>query len=479
MHLTELTGEALNGGANVEIAGISCDSRTVEPGYLFAALPGTVHDGAAFIAAAKARGAVAVLGRPGIASEGLPLIADNEPHRRLALLAARFFGRQPETVVAVTGTNGKSSTVGFAAQIWQALGERAASLGTLGVEGVESGLPAGLTTPDAPALHAVLSRLADLDVTRLAMEASSHGLAQHRLDGVRLAAGAFTNLSRDHLDYHGSEDAYLAAKCRLFSELLPTDAAAVLQADGAWFEPVRAAAQARGLKIVSVGHAGHEIRVLRRQAEADRQLLDVELFGQRRNIALPLPGAFQADNALLALALVVACGGDADRAAEALQDLQGIRGRMEVAGRTADGAPVVVDYSHTPDSLRQALRALRPHVRGRLLVVFGAGGDRDPGKRPLMGAAAAEEADLAIVTDDNPRSEDPAAIRHAVLGGAPEALEIGDRRAAIARGIDELAAGDLLLVAGKGHEQGQERAGTVLPFDDVSVVRDCLAGGRT
>ncbi len=475
MHLTELTGEIAPGAGDVEIAGISCDSRTVRPGYLFAALPGAERDGAEFVAAAKARGAVAVLARPGTDSGGLPLVVDNEPRRRLALLAARFYQPQPETAVAVTGTNGKSSTVGFAVQLWQALGLRAASIGTLGVQGVDSPLAAGLTTPDAPTLHAILQSLALDGVGHVAMEASSHGLVQHRLDGVRVRAGAFTNLSRDHLDYHGDAEAYLAAKSRLFGEVVAADGTAVIWADGNWYEPLRRVATDRGLAVWSVGHAGAEIRVLRRQAEADRQLLDIELFGRRRNVTLPLAGAFQADNALLALALVVASGGDADRAADALSGLRGIRGRMETAGLAAGGAPVVVDYSHTPDSLRQALAALRPHVRGRLLVVFGAGGDRDPGKRPLMGRAAAEGADLAIVTDDNPRSEDPGAIRGAVLEGCPDAIEIGDRRAAIARGIAELGAGDLLLVAGKGHEQGQERDGVVLPFDDVSVVREILA----
>ncbi len=464
---------------DVDIASITADSRTVGPGALFAALPGGRVDGRAFIADAVARGAAAVLAPTGTAwPVGVPprrLILHPEPRRALALLAAAHASAQPRTVVAVTGTNGKTSTAEFLRQLYAAAGRRAASLGTLGV--VAPGWPAeaGLTTPDPVALAAVLARLAREGVEAAAIEASSHGLDQFRLDGVRLAAAGFSNLTRDHLDYHGGMDAYRAAKLRLFAALLPAGAPAVActTLDSATLDALRAIAGQRGLRLQLVGEGGDAIRLLRATARPDGQVLEIEAGGMRREVALALPGRFQADNALLAAGLALATGLDA--ALDLLPALRGVRGRMELAARLPNGAAAYVDYAHTPDALERLLTALRPHTAGRLHVVFGAGGDRDRGKRPLMGAAAARLADQVIVTDDNPRGEDPAAIRAAILAACPGAREIGDRAAAIAAGLDALGPGDVLAVAGKGHEQGQTAGGVTVPFDDVSALRR-LAG---
>ncbi len=394
-----------------------------------------------------------------------------EPRRRLAQLAAGLAGGQPRVVVAVTGTNGKTSTVEFLRQIWIAGGKPAASLGTLGLiaEGFDPG--PGLTTPDPVSLAQTLARLARAGVQHAAMEASSHGLDQFRLDGVRLAAGAFTNLTRDHLDYHGSEAAYRAAKLRLFAELLPTGAPAVASSemDATTLAALADIATARRLDLRTVGEAGSAIRLLAVEPRPDGQLLRIDAAGVRREVVLPLPGRFQADNALMAAALAAALG-ERD-VLDRLPSLRGVRGRLELAARLPNGAAVYVDYAHTPDALERLLTALRPHTAGRLHVVFGAGGDRDRGKRPLMGAAAARLADVAIVTDDNPRSEDPAAIRAAVLAACPGGREIGDRARAIAEALNGLGPGDVLAVAGKGHEQGQTIGDTVIPFDDVDVVR--------
>ncbi len=472
------------------IRGLTADSRAVAPGFLFAALPGSRTDGRAFIAEAVARGAAAVLAPEGLAwPEGVParpLITDADPRRALALMAAALHGgAQPATVVAVTGTNGKTSTVDFLRQLWALDGGRAASLGTLGLvaEGFDPG--PSLTTPDPVALHATLAALARAGVERAAMEASSHGLDQRRLDGVRLAAAGFTNLTRDHLDYHGGMDAYRAAKLRLFDALLPRGGTAVLNADSDAFQAfagasLRAAAARRGLPLLTVGEAGRDVRLLRQTPLPDGQVLAVEAFGARRDaLRLALPGRFQADNALLALALAVATGMDPGRAIGLLPRLAGVRGRMELAARLPNGAAVYVDYAHTPDALERLLAALRPHVSegGRLHVVFGAGGDRDPGKRPLMGAACARLADRCWVTDDNPRGEEPAAIRAAVLTGCPGGVDAGDRRAAIAAALAELRPGDVLAVAGKGHESGQTVGGVTTPFDDAAVVREIAGGG--
>jgi UDP-N-acetylmuramoyl-L-alanyl-D-glutamate--2,6-diaminopimelate ligase len=463
----------------LEIAGITADSRRVTPGFLFAALPGSRLDGRAFIADAVSRGAVAVLAPEGTAwPPGVPprpLLEDREPRRRLAQLAAGLAGSQPRVMVAVTGTNGKTSTVEFLRQIWIAGGKPAASLGTLGLiaEGFDPG--PGLTTPDPVSLAETLARLARAGAQHAAMEASSHGLDQFRLDGVRLAAGAFTNLTRDHLDYHGSEHAYRTAKLRLFVELLPSGAPAVASSemDATTLAALTDIAMQRRLELRTVGEAGSAFRLLSAKPRSDGQILEIDAAGVRREVMLNLPGRFQADNALIAAALAAALG-ERD-VLDRLAALRGVRGRLELAAQLPNGAAVYVDYAHTPDALERLLTALRPHTAGRLHVVFGAGGDRDRGKRPLMGAAASRFADVAIVTDDNPRSEDPAAIRAAVLAACPGGREIGDRARAIGEALNGLAPGDVLAVAGKGHEQGQTIGGTVIPFDDVDVVRRLVA----
>ncbi len=468
--------------AALDVAGVTADSRQVVPGDLFAALPGSRADGRAFIADAVERGAIAVLAPddtewpPGVPPR--PLIRDPDPRRRLAQIAAVLAGPQPDTVVAVTGTNGKTSTVEFLRQLWSGAGLAAASLGTLGV--IAPGFPPGpgLTTPDPVTLAEILAGLRRKGIRHAAMEASSHGLDQSRLDGVRLTAAAFTNLTRDHLDYHGSLEAYRAAKLRLFTDLLPEGAPALACADmdPVTLDALRDVAQCRHLDLRTVGEAGDMIRLLRVTPRPDGQVVTVEVGGVTRDLMLPLPGRFQADNALLAAGLAMALG--QRDALDRLSALTGVRGRMEQAARLENGAAVYVDYAHTPDALERLLTALRPHTAGRLVVVFGAGGDRDRGKRPLMGAAASRFADLAIVTDDNPRGEDPASIRAAILAACPGAHDIGDRAQAIAAGLDALGPGDVLAVAGKGHEQGQTIGGTVVPFDDVGIVR-ALVNGRS
>lgn len=458
-----------------DIAGITADSRAVAPGWLFAALPGAMVDGRRFIADAVARGAVAVLAPLGTEwPAGVPprpMILDAEPRRVLARLAAIQAGAQPRIVTAVTGTNGKTSTVEFLRQIVGAI-MPAASLGTLGV--IAPGRPggAGLTTPDPVSLAGTLAALAQDGVQFAAMEASSHGLDQFRLDGVRLSAAGFTNLTRDHLDYHGTMDAYRAAKLRLFTDLLPAGARAVASTalDDQTADALRTVAASRRLDLGFVGEGGGLIRLVRATPHPGGQHLEVEAGGVRREIELPLPGRFQADNALLAAALAPVPG-----ALDRLAMLTGVRGRMELAATLPNGAAVYVDYAHTPDALERLLAALRPHTAGRLHVVFGAGGDRDRGKRPLMGAAAARLADAVTVTDDNPRSEDPAAIRAAILAACPGARTVGDRKQAIAAALDDLRPGDVLAIAGKGHELGQTIAGITYPFDDVAIVQQ-LAG---
>ncbi len=454
------------------MTGITADSRQVRPGMVYAALPGVRFDGRDFIGDAVARGAVAVLAEPGTTwpagVSARPLIVDPKPRRALARMAALHAGPQPRTVVAVTGTNGKTSTAEFLRQLLALSGMRAASLGTLGLIGPGSASGPGLTTPDPVALAETLATLARDGVQAVALEASSHGLDQCRLDGVRLAAAGFSNLTRDHLDYHGTLDAYRDAKLRLFREILPTGAPAVVCADleGAALDALRGLA---GLALHTTGEGGTLICLLRATPQPGGQVLDLIAGGARREIMLPLPGRFQADNALLAAGLAMVTGTDA--AMDCLPGLAGVRGRMELAATLPNGAAIYVDYAHTPDALSRLLRALRPHTAGHLHVVFGAGGDRDRGKRPLMGAVAAALADRAIVTDDNPRSEDPASIRGAILAACPGAQEVGGRAAAIAAALNGLRPGDVLAVAGKGHEQGQTVGGDTLPFDDVSVVR--------
>ncbi len=457
--------------ANPMITGITADSRAVVPGCLFAALPGVKVDGARFIADAVAKGAVAVICAPGTVVEGAVAVHDDNPRRAFALAAARFHGAQPAHMVAVTGTNGKTSTASFFRQICGQLGLPAASIGTLGVHAPGYDIDKGLTTPDPAALHATLAELARRGVTHACMEASSHGLDQHRLDGVALKAAAFTNLTRDHLDYHASLEAYRGAKLRLFADLLPAGGIAVVNADSPEFEAFAAAARAKGAQVWGYGAKGAELRLRCATATPSGHACALEIHGQRFDIQLPLAGSFQAENALCALGLVLACGADAPRAVAALERLQGVPGRLQHVASRASGAPVYVDYAHTPD----ALETLRPHATGKLVVVFGCGGDRDPGKRPQMGKIAAELADRVYVTDDNPRTEAAAPIRAAILAACPGAVEIADRVQAIRAAVAGLEAGDVLVVAGKGHEQGQIVGDTVLPMDDAEEARKAVA----
>jgi UDP-N-acetylmuramoyl-L-alanyl-D-glutamate--2,6-diaminopimelate ligase len=458
----------------------------VRPGALFAALPGTTADGRDFLADAVRGGASAVLAPLGTAwpagSAIVPIVEVSEPRRALARIAAVLAGPQPDAIVAITGTNGKTSTAEFCRQLWTLVGKRAASLGTLGLRAPDDVvLDAGpaLTTPDPVALAGTLAALTRAGVERAAMEASSHGLAQFRLDGVTLRAAGFSNLTRDHLDYHGTEAAYRAAKLRLFDEILPRGAAVSVNADAdpATLGAIADITAARGLTLSSVGERGATIRLVSVRPMPNRQIVGVVADGVPREFNLPLAGRYQIDNALLAASLVASAEGrPVGTLIDRLEHLDGVRGRMELACVLANGSAAYVDYAHTPDGLERALSSIRPHASGRVVVVFGAGGDRDRGKRPLMGAIAVRLADVAIVTDDNPRFEKPATIRSEILAGAKGAREIGDREAAIAAGLAMLAPGDVLVVAGKGHEVGQSVEGTTLPFDDREVLVR-LAGG--
>lgn len=455
------------GSAGIEIAGLTADSRLVKPGFLFAAIPGTRVDGTSFAAQAVKSGAAAVLctADAQIGELGVPVIRTYDPRLALAQMSARFFGAQPETIVAVTGTNGKTSVADFARQIFAACGRRAASLGTIGVVKPDGGTYGGLTTPDPVSLHKTLAELADDGVTHLAFEASSHGLDQGRLDGVAIKAAAFTNLGRDHLDYHPTVADYFRAKLRLFSEMLPPSGTAVVNLSDPYGSDVLAAAQARGIETLSYGGAGADFQLVSVEPRDFSQRLEIADRGSRRTIRLPLIGRYQAENALAAAALAIAVGEDSDSVFAALESLRGVPGRLEVIGRHKGGL-VVVDYAHKPEALAAALTALRPFAGGRVICVFGCGGDRDRGKRPLMGEIATALSDVVIVTDDNPRSEDAAAIRAQVMAMAPEALEIGDRAEAIARALELIEAGDVVLIAGKGHETGQIIGDEVLPFSD-------------
>jgi UDP-N-acetylmuramoyl-L-alanyl-D-glutamate--2,6-diaminopimelate ligase len=461
------------------VTGFAIDHCKVAPGTVFGAFPGTRFNGEDFIAAAIASGAVAVVARPSAVVEGAVHIIAAEPRRAFARLAAGFFAPAPATIVAVTGTNGKTSTAEMVRQIWRTSGIRAASIGTLGVTTSDESLSTGLTTPDIVTFLATMGGLAREGVTHVAYEASSHGLDQFRNDGLRVAAGAFTNLSRDHLDYHADMDAYFTAKMRLFDEVVSDGGTAVVWADDAWSARAIGHAQRRSLTLLTVGGKGTDILLIARTPGQLGQILDIEHAGTPVQIKLPLIGAYQAANALVAAGLVLATGGDAAATFSALSRLQPVRGRLERAAISRAGAPIYVDYAHTPDALQAAIAALRPHVAGKLIVVFGAGGDRDTGKRPEMGRVAAELADTAIVTDDNPRGEDPAMIRAMILAGGANLREIGDRRAAIAAAIAEAGAEDIVLIAGKGHEQGQivgrGEAMQVLAFDDVTVARESAA----
>ncbi|WP_395393994.1 UDP-N-acetylmuramoyl-L-alanyl-D-glutamate--2,6-diaminopimelate ligase [Novosphingobium sp. BL-8A] len=471
---------AVPAGADVNVTGFAIDHRKVAPGTVFGAFKGAKFNGEDYIADAIKAGAVAVVASAEAKVEGAIHFSADEPRHLFAHLAAPFFQPVPETLVAVTGTNGKTSTVELTRQLWRMAGQRAASIGTLGVTTSDETVSTGLTTPDIVTFLANLTGLAREGVTHVAYEASSHGLSQFRIEGPRVAAGAFTNLSRDHLDYHADMDDYFAAKMRLFDDVVVDGGMAVIWADDEWSAKAIAQAEKRGLKVFTVGANGTSIRLSGRTPGGLGQKLELEHDGKSRVLELPLIGAYQAANALVAAGLVLATGGDAHTTFDAMKRLVTVRGRLERAAISPVGAPVYVDYAHTPDALEAAIAALRPHVEGRLIVVFGAGGDRDQGKRPEMGKVAAEGADLAIVTDDNPRGEDPAAIRAMVLAGMDgKGREIGDRREAIRAAVAEAKHGDIVLVAGKGHEQGQIIGSgdsvRVLPFDDVTVARE-MAG---
>lgn len=456
------------------VTGLALDSRAVHPGFVFAALPGVTTHGNAFIKAAVEAGAVAILGAHGT-SAPVPVLEADDPRLALARMAARFSPAQPACIAAITGTNGKSSTVEFLRQIWQAAGHEAAALGTLGVTRSSGRTEVGYTTPDAIALHAALDALAREGVTHLAMEASSHGLKQRRMDGARIALAGFSNLTQDHLDYHPDFEDYFASKMRLFDELLPEGAPAVITVDSEWGEAVVRRAEARHQQVFTVGWNGRDIQLKEMTPHAAFQHVRFVHDGRERTLTLPLMGEFQASNAFQAAGMAIMSGVDADTVFGALESLAGVPGRLEYVGSTSEGAPVLIDYAHTPDGLDKLLRAARPHTAGRVVVVFGAGGDRDPTKREKMGAIATELADRVIVTDDNPRSEEPALIRAAILKGASGAEEIGDRERAIFTAVNALEAGDTLLIAGKGHETGQTIKGVVHPFDDGDVARRALA----
>ncbi len=470
-------------GPEVVLSGLAVDSRAVRPGSLFAALPGVRHHGARFVAEALAAGAAAILtdaegaeiARAALQGSDAALFVTDNPRAALARAAARWFAAQPGTMAAVTGTNGKTSVASFTRQIWEALGHRAVNFGTTGVEGAVAA-PLSHTTPEPITLHRLLADLAARGVSHAAMEASSHGLDQHRLDGVRLKAAAFTNFTQDHLDYHADFDAYFAAKAGLFSRVLPAEGTAVVNLDDPRGAEIVEIARRRGQRVITVGRApGADIALTAQRLDATGQEVRVVHGARAHLVRLELIGAFQAENALLAAGLAIGCGDDPARVLAALAELRTVRGRMQLAARRDNGAAVFVDYAHTPDALETALAALRPHFMGRIVVVFGAGGDRDRSKRAPMGRAAAAHADRVIVTDDNPRSEDPAAIRRQILAACPGADEIGDRAEAILAGVAALGPGDALLIAGKGHETGQIVGDDVLAFDDAEQASIAVA----
>ncbi len=468
---------------DLDISGLTADSRAVKPGFLFAALPGAKQDGREYIAEAVKRGATAVLAPPGTdlkdARAGekgvVRLITDSNPRRRFALMAARFFGAQPETIAAVTGTNGKTSVAHFTRQIWAKLGYQAAYLGTLGAITPAGEIGGSLTTPDPAKLHTMLAEMANAGVTHLAMEASSHGLHQFRIDGVKIAIAGFTNITRDHLDYHGSMAAYLAAKLRLFSDVMADSSTAVLNADSSEYPAFEIACRLRGHRVLAYGKTGADLRLNAATIDGAGQILDLTVLDKPYRVRLPLAGAFQVSNTLCALGFAIGSGADPAAGVAALEHLRGVPGRLEHVALHGSGAPIYVDYAHTPDALETVLKALRPHATGKLAVVFGCGGDRDRGKRRLMGEIATRMADTVYVTDDNPRTENAASIRAEVMQGSPTATEIGDRTEAIGVAVNNLKAGDVLLVAGKGHETGQIVGATIIPFVDGDVVRAALA----
>ncbi len=476
MRLSALTGDHGLAGADPVVTGLAIDHRKVAPGTIFGAFAGERFNGEDFIPAAVEAGAIAVVARPEAKVEGAVHIADANPRRAFAHIAARFFHRFPATCVAVTGTNGKTSTVEMTRQLWRMAGFHAASIGTLGITTSNDSASTGLTTPDIVTFLSNMAGLAAEGVTHAAFEASSHGLDQYRTEGLAVKAAAFTNLSHDHLDYHGTMDAYLAAKLRLFTDVVEADGATVVWADGEYSLPVIDAIKTRGVRLLTVGAAGETLRLVSRAPTQLGQSLVIAAGDLTRKVDLPLIGAYQVANALVAAGLVIATGGDVQQTLANLARLQPVRGRLERAAITKAGTPVYVDYAHTPDAIEAALDALRPHAAGRLVLVFGAGGDRDQAKRAEMGRVAAAKADVAIITDDHPRGEDPSLIRAAIAAGAPGAEVIGDRRAAIAAAIAEARGDDIVCIAGKGHEQGQivgrGEAMRILPFDDVAVARE-------
>ncbi len=475
MKLSTLAPHNIGEHTDATVTGFAIDHRKVAPGTIFGAFQGAKFNGEDFIEAAVASGAIAVIARLEADVQGTVHIASEEPRRMFAQLAARFFTPVPKITAAVTGTNGKTSCAEMTRQLWHMDGNAAASIGTLGITTAHDQNYTGLTTPDIVTFLSNMTGLAREGVTHAIFEASSHGLSQYRTEGLPVHAAAFTNLSRDHLDYHGDMDSYFDAKMRLFREIVEHDGSAVVWTDDAWSDKVIAIVKARGLKLLTVGEAGETIRLLSRTPTQLGQVLMIEHAGQTRRITLPLIGAYQAANALTSAGLVLATGGRADDVFDHIGRLQPVRGRLERAVISTSGAPVYVDYAHTPDALKSAIEALRPHVKGRLITLFGAGGDRDKGKRPEMGKIACEMSDLVIVTDDNPRSEDPAAIRAEIMAAVKNGEEIADRRTAIGHAISLGESDDIILLAGKGHEQGQIVGDRVLPFDDVKVARECAA----
>ena len=475
--LIQFDGRFAIGAGETVITGLTADSRQVLPGYLFAALAGVKTDGLKFLGDAASRGAVAAIvsdDTPDV--PGIHMVRTPNPRHLLALASKRFFGKQPDTIVAVTGTNGKTSVSVFVRQIWEEMGFRAASLGTIGIVGPDGVIPLNHTTPDPVVLHQALAALAETGVEHLAVEASSHGLTQNRLDGLNISAGAFTNLTRDHLDYHKTVEDYFDAKMELFERLLPRGAVAVINADMAEASEIKRRCEVVGLVPFMVGEQGNDIRILSRRETENDQLLTLQMADGTFEVPLPLVGGFQASNAVVAAGLVIATGGEPVLVRHALASLKGATGRLELVGKSAAGARVFVDYAHTPDAIETALQALRPSTSGKLHIVFGCGGDRDKGKRPLMAQAAARFADVVYVTDDNPRTEDAAVIRREVMVGAPSAVEISDRAKAIATAVHNLQQGDVLLIAGKGHEQGQIIGADTRPFSDHVAALSAIDG---
>ena len=468
-----MTLRELGFDSDVLVSGLTCDSREVKPNYIFAALPGTVTDGRKYIEGAIEKGAGAILSTSGL-DLPIPYLASDNPRLDYAKMAAKFYAGQPKTLVAMTGTNGKSSTVEFLRQIWAFSGKQAACFGTLGVQAPRGYRPLTHTTPDAVALHQTLAGLKAEGVTHAAMEASSHGLDQYRLDGVKITAAGFSNLTQDHFDYHAGAEEYFQAKARLFTELTPKDAPVVINVNDEYGQRLVKICGDRGQDVMQVGWSGQDIRIDEVMPRASSQIVNLVVQGKRHKIELPLAGEFQTLNAIAALGLAMVTGVQVEKALEALGHLKGVAGRMERAGQTKEGAPIFVDFAHTEDGLDKLLRSVRPHTMGKVIVAFGCGGDRDPDKRPKMGRVAAKLADDVIVTDDNPRTEDAASIRKAVLKGCPNATEIGDRAKAIRAGIKKLSANDCLVIAGKGHEQGQIVGTKTIPFSDVKQVGAAL-----